>query len=432
MSPKGLKSGSHHSYCDCMKITMNDENIVSITQLRSFLKEVVEVSFNINHIGNKNKQEMYDWVGTIIQRFRYFSLNKKEKSIVLDYIKKITGRSRVQIKRLIRKKKKLGRIKLSVVKKNTFPVRYDTSDIGKLITTDNAHGRLSGPATKRILEREYLIFGKIEYEKIYHISVPHIYNVRNNSRQYKSNVLFISHTQAVNRNIGERRKPSPEGKPGYLRVDSVHQGDLDKQKGVYYINMVDEITQWEIIGCVEGISEEFLMPLLIELLARFPFVILNFHSDNGSEYINYQVGEMLEKMRVDQTKSMARRSTNNALVEGKNGAIIRKHMGYSYIQKDYAKSVNKFLRENMDEYLNFHRPCGFATDYTDEKGKIKKVYEKYMTPYEKLVSIPNFEEYLKPDVSVSSLSLFSKRQSDNESAQKMQINKSKLFKNFTV
>lgn len=411
---------------------MNDENIVSITQLRSFLKEVVEVSFNINHIGNKNKQEMYDWVGTVIQRFRYFSLKKKERSLVLDYMEKITCRSRVQIKRLIGQKKKVGRIKLSIVKKNTFPVRYSTGDIARLIETDNAHGRLSGPATKRIMERQYLIFNKMEYENIYHISVPHIYNIRKNSRQYKSNILFISHTQAVNRNIGERRKPHPMGKPGYLRVDSVHQGDLDKQKGVYYINMVDEVTQWEIIGCVEGISEEFLMPLLEELLSRFPFIILNFHSDNGSEYINYQVGEMLEKMRVDQTKSMARRSTNNALVEGKNGAIIRKHMGYSYIQKDYAKSINKFLRENMDEYLNFHRPCGFATDYVDDKGKVKKVYEKYMTPYERLISIPNFEEYIKPDISASFLSDFSKRQSDNESAQKMQINKSKLFKNFTV
>lgn len=411
---------------------MNDENIVSITQLRSFLKEVVEVNFSISNIGNKNKQEMYDWVGTIIQRFRYFSLKKKEKSIVLDYIEKIIGKSRVQVKRLIHRKKKVGRIKLSIVKRNTFPVRYNTSDIARLVETDNAHGRLSGPATKRILEREYNVFGKLEYERIYHISIPHIYNIRNSSRQYRSNILFISHTQAVNRNIGERRKPIPEGKPGYLRVDSVHQGDLDKQKGVYYINMVDEVTQWEVIGCVEGISEEFLMPLLIQLLNRFPFVILNFHSDNGSEYINYQVGEMLEKMRVDQTKSMARRSTNNALVEGKNGAIIRKHMGYSYIQKEYARNINKFFRENMDEYLNFHRPCGFATDYVDTKGKIKKVYEKYMTPYEKLISISGFEKYLKLEFSASFLSDFSKRQSDNESAKKMQINKSKLFKNFTI
>jgi len=411
---------------------MNDENIVSITQLKSFLKEVAVVNFSINNIGNKNKQEMYDWVGTVIQKFRYFSLKKKEKIIVIDYIRKITGRSRSQVKKLIKKKKKFGRIKLSTTKKNTFPIRYDTSDIARLIDTDNAHGRLSAPATKKILLREYVIFEKLEFERISHISVPHIYNIRHDSRQYKSNILFIAKTQAVTRNIGERRKPQPEGKPGYLRVDSVHQGDRDLEKGVYYINMVDEVTQWEIIGCVERISEQFLEPLLRELLDRFPFVILNFHSDNGSEYINYVVARILKKLLIDQTKSRPRRTNDNALVESKNGAVIRKHMGRNYIQKKEAQNINKFLCDYMDDYLNFHRPCGFATDYSDSKGKIKKKYETYLTPYEKLISIPNFEQYLKPEVSASSLEKISKKQSDNESAQKMQIAKSKLFKNFTL
>ena len=411
---------------------MNDENIVSITQLKSFLKEVAVVNFSINNIGNKNKQEMYDWVGTVIARFRYFSLKKKEKSLVLKYIEKITKRSRPQIKKLIKKKKKFGKIKLSAIKKNVFPVRYGVSDIARLIETDNAHGRLSGPATKKILQREYLVFSKLAYERISHISIPHIYNIRHNSRQYKSNILFISKTQAVNRSIGERRKPQPMGKPGYLRVDSVHQGDLDKQKGVYYINMVDEITQWEIIGCAEGISEQFLLPLLEELLDRFPFVILNFHSDNGSEYINCLVAKILKKLLIEQTKSRSRRTNDNALVESKNGAVIRKHMGHSYIQKKEAKNINIFFREYMDDYLNFHRPCGFATDYVDEKGKIKKKYDVYMMPYEKLISIPNFEQYLKPEISASSLEMISRKQSDNESAQKMQIAKSKLLKNFTL
>ena len=414
-----------------MKITMNDDNIVSIAQLQSFLKEVAVINFSINNIGNKNKQEMYDWVGTVIQKFRYFSVKKKERTLVLDYIEKITGRSRPQIKKLIKKKKKWGRIKLSTVKKHTFPVRYNTSDIARLIETDNAHGRLSGPATKKILLREYSVFKKISYERISHISVPHIYNLRK-KRQYVSNILFISKTQTVNRNIGERKKPIPEDKLGFLRVDSVHQGDRDIEKGVYYINMVDEVTQWEIIGCVEGISEYFLEPLILELLERFPFVILNFHSDNGSEYINYVVAELLKKLLINQTKSRPRRTNDNALVETKNGAVIRKHMGRNYIEKKNARSINKFLGENMDDYLNFHRPCGFATNYSDLKGKIKKKYEIYMTPYEKLISLPNFRQYLKPDVSLSQLEAISKKQSDNESAQKMQIAKSKLFKNFTV
>jgi hypothetical protein len=414
-----------------MKITMNDDNIVSIAQLKSFLKEVAVINFSINNIGNKNKQEMYDWVGTVIQKFRYFSLKKKEKNIVLNYIAKITKRSRGQIKKLIKRKKKFGKIKLSVTKKNTFPVLYDTSDIARLIETDNAHGRLSGPATKRVLIREYLTYQKLNYERISHISVPHIYNLRK-KRQYQSNILFIAHTQAVKRNIGERRKPQPDGKPGFLRVDSVHQGDRDLEKGVYYINLVDEITQWEIIGCVEGISEQFLEPLLSELLNRFPFFILNFHSDNGSEYINYVVAKLLKKLLIAQTKSRSRRTNDNALVESKNGAVIRKHFGYVYIQKRNARNINKFLRENMDEYLNFHRPSGFATTTTDKRGKEIKKYDAYLTPYEKLISLPNFEQYLKFEVSREMLENISRKESDNESAQKMQINKSKLFKNFTV
>lgn len=411
---------------------MNDENITSIAQLRSFLKDVVQsVTFSINHIGNKNKQEMYDWVDNTLLRFKYFSLKKKEKSIVLDYILKITGRSRSQIKRLAKKRKTFGRIKLSTFKKNVFPTRYGPLDIARLIETDNAHGRLSGPATKRILEREYLEYGKIEYEMISHISVPHIYNIRKKSRQYKSHTLYIGKTIAVNRNIGKRKKPEPLGKPGFLRIDSVHQGDRDSEKGVYYINLVDEVTQWEVIGCVEGISEYFLLPLLEEILDRFPFIILNFHSDNGSEYINYVVARLLEKLRISQTKSRSRRTNDNALVESKNGSVIRKHMGYSHIPRVNAKIINRFFRENMDEYLNYHRPSGFATTVIDKKGKEMKKYDQYMTPYEKLCSLPGWRQYLKPEVSAHSLKEIAVRMSDNESAQKMQKAKQKLFKNFT-
>ena len=63
--------------------------------------------------------------------------------------------------------------------------------------------------------------------------------------------------------IGERRKPEPGGRPGYLRVDTVHQGDLDGVKGVYHINAVDEVTQWQVVGAVEHISEAWLEPLLL-------------------------------------------------------------------------------------------------------------------------------------------------------------------------
>ena len=79
--------------------------------------------------------------------------------------------------------------------------------------------------------------------------------------------------------IGERRKPHPKGQPGFLRLDTVHQGDQPGggAKGIYHINAVDEVTQWEVVGAVERISEAYLEPVLKTMLRQFPFRILGFH-----------------------------------------------------------------------------------------------------------------------------------------------------------
>ena len=81
--------------------------------------------------------------------------------------------------------------------------------------------------------------------------------------------------------IAERRRPNPQGRPGYLRLDAVHQGDQNGAKGVFHINAVDEVTQWQIVAATERISEAWLLPVLKTMLEQFPFRILGFHSDNG-------------------------------------------------------------------------------------------------------------------------------------------------------
>ncbi len=191
--------------------------------------------------------------------------------------------------------------------------------------------------------------------------------------------------------IGERRRPRPEGRAGYLRVDSVHQGDLDKVKGVYHINVVDEVTQYEFVGTVERISERYLIPVLEGLLGAFPFQIRGFHSDHGSEYVNYQVAALLEKLRVEEfTKSRVRRTNDNALAESKNGTAIRKQLGYGPIAGRHAGRLDAFNRKVLLPYLNYHRPCYFPSEETDAKGKVRKRYRHadLMTPYEKLKSLP--------------------------------------------
>ena len=159
--------------------------------------------------------------------------------------------------------------------------------------------------------------------------MAHIYNLRK-SRGYREKRLRYEKTRPVQVAIGERRRPEPNGKPGYLRVDTVHQGDLDGIKGVYHINAVDEVTQWQIVGATAQISEQWLIPVLEAMLEQFPFRIRGFHSDNGSEFINHTVAQLLNKLLAEPTKSRPRHSNDNGLVESKNADVIRKHIGYVY------------------------------------------------------------------------------------------------------
>lgn len=409
-----------------MTITMNDSHITSIAQLKEFSKLNPGISFSA-----VSKKERNEWIEQVLVKFRYFKLKKKHRHVVKQYIINLTGLSNSQLKKLIAKKKRTGKIYSSSTKHNSFPKKYWPEDIQRLLETDNAHSRLSGPATKKILTREYEIFNHENYKNISEISVAHIYNLRE-TRQYTSHSLTVKKTNPTGVKIGERRKPRPDGQPGFLRVDSVHQGDLDKEKGVYHINLVDEVTQWEIIGCVPQISEYFLEPLLEDLLAQFPFVILNFHSDNGSEYINKTVAKLLNKLLAHQTKSRSHHSGDNALAECKNGWVIRKQIGYAHIPKQYAPLINQFYKNHLNPYLNFHRPCGYATIIEDpkKKGKLKKIYKTYLVPYEKLTSLPDFEKYLKPGISGVMLEKIAKQKSDNECATLMQQEKTILFKKF--
>lgn len=407
-----------------MTITMNDSRFGSISEIQEFLKVSEPLTFKGAGI-----KEQYAWIETTLRRFRYRSLRKKEKSIVKAYLMKMTGKSDAQMTRLIKRQRKTGKVIPKGTKRHTFPTKYTPEDIALLVKTDNAHARLSGKATKKILLREYSVFGKETYVRLKDISVAHLYNLRG-KRQYVSAALTYTKTQAVSTPIGLRKKPHPEGKPGYIRVDSVHQGDRDGEKGVYHINLVDEVTQWEIVGAVEKISEQYLVPLLEELISQFPFRILNFHSDNGSEYINKVVAELLNKLVISQTKSRSRHCNDQALVEGKNGSVIRKHMGRRHISQKEARPINAFYRQWLNPYVNYHRPSGFATTMVDRKGKEKKHYDTYLTPFEKFHSLEGAEQYLKEGLLLEVFVSFAKEKSDTEYALLMQKEKTRLFQSF--
>jgi len=389
--------------------------------MRAFLAGSGEVRF-----AGQRREEVYGWVEQTLVRHQYASLDRPGKGLVRRYIARLTGLSRAQETRLITAYRQTGQVKAAVYQRTKFATLYTSADVELLAYVDKAHGNLSGPATRHILEREYSEYHQVAYQRVSGISVAHLYRLRNSAAYRKRNTGYQP-TRPTPILIGERRRPQPHGVPGYLRIDTVHQGDQDGRKGIYHINAVDEVTQWEIVAATPQISEIWLLPVLEAILEQFPFVIRGFHSDNGSEFINYNVAHLLGKLLIEQTKSRAHHCGDNGLVESKNGAIIRKHIGFGHIDAQHAEAMDQFHRQYLNLYVNFHRPCAVPKVITEANGKRRRVYQRWATPFELFREIPRCESYLRPPVTLAELDRFAQTQSDTESALEMQRAKRKLL-----
>ena len=397
---------------------------LSPDQMTAFLASSQEMQFS-----GQSRRQVYAWVEQTLVSQEYFRQGKKQRGLIRAYLSKMSGRSLPQITRLIRQHRQSGHIQASPYQRRRFPRRYTVADIALLAEVDRAHQWLSGLATKRILEREFRVFGKPEFQRLAAISVSHLYNLRR-SAAYRKRAARYQPTRPTPVSIGERRRPEPNGRPGYLRVDTVHQGDWEGAKGVYHLNSVDAITQWEVVGCTERINELYLTPVLEAMLHQFPFPILGFHADNGSEYINHAVATLLSNLLAEFTKSRPYHTLDNALVEGKNAAVIRKHLGWGHIPAEHAARIDGFYRKYFNPYLNYHRPCGFATVVVDPRGKRQRIYkaQEYMTPYEKLQSLPNAAQYLKEGLRFEHLDSIAQAMSDTAWAKRMNAAKEKILR----
>lgn len=404
---------------------MNDSQLSSPEDIKTFLSGNSKVEFTIK------TTDKYAWLASLIKKVNYFSLKKRDKITVREYMLRITCYSRQQLTKLIAQYRDKHWIGCKNQQNNSFTQKYTREDVLLLALTDEYHLTLSGGATKKLFERAFLVHKDSNYQRLSNISISHIYNLRK-SQTYKTKRLVLTKTNSKPSLLGERKKPYPDNKPGYIRVDTVHQGDFDGCKGVYHINAVDEVTQFEVVCSVEKISEMFLIPILEMMLNFFPFKIINFHSDNGSEYINQIVVKLLNSLHISLTKSRARHSNDNALAESKNGSIIRKQLGYMHIHQKWAPLINEFNCKYLVPYINFYRPCYFVKIKINEKnGKQTKTYpyDLMMTPYDKFKSLENASSYLKESITFEELDRQALAISDLEAAKQLCKAKSKLFAN---
>ena len=409
-----------------MKTIMKLEELKTIEQISQFLDGTQSVIFNVD----SRKIERYKWLQHELIRFGYLTQSKENKGILTRYLMKISRYSRQQLSRLIKQYRVTGYIKDHHVVSKGFKTTYFPEDIRLVAKMDELYDTPCGHTIKKLCERAYHVFDEPEYERISRISISHLYNLRKTITYTRIRNNYEK-TKFKKSTIGERRKPDPQGQPGYIRIDTVHQGDQDKKKGVYHINAVDEETQFEVVCTVEKISERYLIPILELMLQFFPFKIISFHSDNGSEYINRHVAKLLDKLLIEFTKSRPRHSNDNALAESKNCSVVRKILGYQHIPQKYAQEVNEFNQVYLNPHINYHRPCFFPEIVVNDKGKkVKKYpYKSMMTPYDKLKSLENAENYLKEGLSFEIMDKIAFVITDKQSAERLQKARQSLFNN---
>lgn len=396
---------------------MDDLRLDNLKDLAVFLQSSKRLILRLQTI-----EEKYNFIDETVDKFEYLKLAKKDKRIVLKYLKKLTGYKKAQLTRLV-SRASLGDLVRQKYQRSSETTNriYLPADIKLLEKTDEYHLRLSSHATHEILRREYEVFHNEKFKNISNVSISHIDNLRKNP-VYKSH--WVNGTKVKNVDIGVTMKPETNSVPGSIRVDTVHQRDI------FYINAADEIVQWEVAVSVPQICEKYLSPALSLLLYQFPFIIFNFHSDRGSEFINKIVAQILNKLLINQTKSRSRHCNDNALIEGKNGSIIRKNMGYFHMDKKIVDETNDFLFNWFNPYLNYHRPCGYVTETKiDFKGRARNVYGEYMMPYEKLKQISKEKKtnFLKKGISFEKLDIIAYGKSDNEWAREMREKQNELF-----
>ncbi len=405
-----------------MKIQFKDSHQDNDTTINALFEanKCTQISFDTN-------SEKINWIKQFLNKVQYSKIKDRTlKTKIKFIIASSTGASDRTIDLWINKYKH-NKLKSKIYKRCTFRKIYTIEDIILLVKIDSVTDRISASSLCSLFTREYNIFHKDEFKRLAGISRSHINNLRR-TVTYTRRAIVFEKTHSTKSHFLPIGKMDANGIPGYLRVDTVHSGTHNEIKGLYYINMIDDVLQTEFVFTVPVISERFMKVILDILIQSYWTPVIAFHSDGGSEYNNNIVVALLNKLHIeDCTRSRPYHCNDNALIEMKNGYIIRKHFGFGYIPKEFSEKFNIYLNTYFNEYLNFHRSSGYLTGtHKSKKGRSVREYSYYNTPYETFKE--KYIEYLKPGLTIEDLDKIAYSKSDYESAQEMSKYKKDLFK----
>jgi len=239
---------------------MNETQLRTIEQIEQFLNASAAIEFSA--VGNDS--ERYEPISRVLKRFDYPGRNKRERGVLRRYLQHTSGYSWAQVTRLVTRWQRNRLAAVPLAKRYRAPAqpfvrKYTGADVALLVEMDKAHEGVCGPALVHLLRRAYREYGDLRYERLATLLASHLYNLRK-SAGYQAQRIQFTATRPVGNTIGVRKAPAPEGRAGFVRIDTVHQGDLDGVKGGYHLTCVEVVSQWQVQACVQASARPFSCP----------------------------------------------------------------------------------------------------------------------------------------------------------------------------
>lgn len=187
-------------------------------------------------------------------------------------------------------------------------------------------------------------------------------------------------------------------KPGHIQIDLVaHCGNSISGEFNWTLNATDIYSQWSESECIVNKSEYEVIDALKNIISRMPFNIISINSDNGSEFINWELLRYCKNNNILFSRTRPYKKDDNAYIEQKNWTNVRKIIGFDRYEGKKAKDLlNDLYRNELRLFLNLFMPSVKRIEIKQEGSKYRRIYDKPKTPINRLIELyPNNPEVKK-------------------------------------
>jgi hypothetical protein len=197
-----------------------------------------------------------------------------------------------------------------------------------------------------------------------------------------------------------------DAKPGFLEIDLVaHCGESTTGAYLETLDCVDVATAWCECLVPRNQGQQAVFAALLEMRKRLPMPLLGIDSDNDSAFINRHLERYCAQEKLTFTRGRAYHKNDQAHVEGKNWTVVRQFVGYDRYEGDVAQVELNALYKDLRLYVNFFQPVRKLKEKTRLDGKVKKVYDRAQTPYQRVLASPDVTDEDKDRLRVLYLTL---------------------------